>query len=218
MKNYPFSFDQLKNFSESNPYLSLDPQQSSLLKYLDAKRLDLNFPAVTNDIGSFLSFITLLINPKVIFEFGSGYGQSAFWFLRGARNLDKIILCEKRDDLISVFEQAPWSDEDFKKIEYNQGDAFERLEILDQADLFLVDGVKADYLKFLKLCRDKISDNGLVIIDNSYWRGSFLDPELCETKLTAKNIKELHLFIKESNDWDAVFIPYVDGLTLLRPI
>jgi predicted O-methyltransferase YrrM len=218
MKNYPFSFNQLKDFSESNPYLQLCDDQKALFDYLEKQRVSLHFPAVTDDIGSFLSFISMIINPKTIFEFGSGYGQSAFWFLRGAKELEKIILCEKRDDLVSVFESAPWANNDKSLIEYHQGDAFERLESLEQADMFLIDGVKADYLKFLKLCKNKISRNGLVIIDNSYWRGSFLDEGLSETKMTAKNIKELHKFIKESQDWDAVFIPFVDGLTLLRSI
>lgn len=218
MKNYPFSFDQLKSFSESNPYLDFSTDDLNIFKFLDQRRQELNFPAVTDDVGNFLRFISFLINPKNIFEFGSGYGQSAFWFLRGSTSVQKIILCEKRDDLESVFHQVPWTERDKSILEYNQGDAFDRLESLDEADLFLVDGVKADYLKFLKLSRSKISKNGLVVIDNSYWRGSFLDPELSQTKKTAKNIKELHEFIKNSSDWDAVFLPFVDGITLLRPI
>ncbi len=218
MKNYPFSFDQLKSFSESNPYLNLDEVDSLIFSKLTENRKAFNFPAVTDDVGNFLRFLTLLNNPKTIFEFGSGYGQSAFWFLRGASSINKIILCEKRDDLLDVFNQIPWTERDRQVLEYNQGDAFERLELVESADMYLVDGVKADYLKFLKLCRSKISANGIVIIDNSYWRGSFLDEELSKTKKTAMNIKELHEFIKNSNEWDAVFVPFVDGITLLRPI
>jgi len=218
MKNYPFSFDQLKNFSESNPYLDLNDLDSKLLAYLKSKCSELNFPAVTDDIGNFLRFLTFLIKPKRIFEFGSGYGQSAFWYLKGYSDLEKIYLCEKRDDLEEVFNDAPWSEAYREKLDYFRGDAFDRLKTVDRIDLFLVDGVKADYLRFLKECRGKLSKGGVVAIDNSYWRGSFLDETLSETKKSAKNIKELHEFIKNSDQWDAVFIPFVDGLTLLRAI
>ena len=217
MKNYPFSFDQLKDFSESNPYLRLDDLDAKLLSYFKRMESDLNFPAVTDDIGNFLRFLTFFTRPKQIFEFGSGYGQSAFWYLKGHTGIEKIYLCEKRDDLMKVFQNAPWPKEYKSKLDYFQGDAFDRLNSVEKIDLFLIDGVKADYLRFLKECRRRLSDNAIVAIDNSYWRGSFLE-NLNQTKKSAKNIKELHEFIKSSDQWDAVFIPFVDGLTLLRPI
>jgi predicted O-methyltransferase YrrM len=61
-----------------------------------------------------------------------------------------------------------------------------------------------------------MSEGSVVLIDNSYWRGSFLDKDLVEKKLSAKKIKELHEFIQQSSSWSGVFIPYIDGLTLLK--
>lgn len=217
MKNYPFSFDQLKAFSESNPYLNLSSHNEELYKFLKQKEKELNFPAVTDDIGNFLRFLSVIVDAKRIFEFGSGYGQSAFWYLQNEQ-VQKIYLCEKRDDLEAVFNSAPWPKSYIDKLDYFQGDAFERLSSVHNIDLFLIDGVKADYLRFLKECKSKLSASSLVVIDNSYWRGSFLDKELSENKKSAKNIKELHDFIKASKEWDAIFIPFVDGITVLRAI
>jgi predicted O-methyltransferase YrrM len=102
------------------------------------------------------------------------------------------------------------------KIVYHQADAFDVFKSIDKVDFVLIDGVKADYLEFLKECESKLSDSGMVLIDNSYWRGSFLDPEVSEKKQTAKNIKALHQYIKDSSKWEAVFVPFEDGVTLLR--
>lgn len=218
MKNYPFSFEQLKEFSESSPYLSLSDKELELFNYLNHAKKALNFPAVTDDIGNLLRFLTFLCNPEYIFEFGSGYGHSAFWYSLGASSIKKVYLCEKRDDLLEIFEKAPWDLNYKKKLDYFQGDAFENFNNVHNIDFLLIDGVKGDYLEFLELAEKKMSKDSFVVIDNSYWRGSFLDADLSTTKKSAMNIKKLHEFIGNSKTWDGVFIPFVDGLTLLRKL
>ena len=149
---------------------------------------------------------------------GSGYGHSAFWHFIGAEGLlERVILTEKRSDLQAVYEGMPWPQNWKRRMEYWQGDAFERLAQLDQDfDLFLVDGVKADYRRFVELALPRLSSRGLIAIDNSFWRGSFLNEEVRASKQSAAKIFELHQWIKERRDLQAVFLPFADGLTLVR--
>lgn len=216
MLNYPFDFNTLFSFSNSLPYLGLKDSHRHLFNDLNNYQTTLNFPAVQNDVGELLSFLCGLVRPKIIFEMGSGYGHSCFWYMVGGHEfIEKVVLTEKRDDLESIFYKISW-DTDFKsKIEYHQGDAFEKLQQIKDIDLLLIDGVKGDYLKFLEESFDKLNENALIVIDNSFWRGSFLDEEYAEKK-SAKNIKELHEYISSSNKFAAVFLPFKDGVTLLR--
>ncbi|MCT4641105.1 MAG: hypothetical protein N4A33_02335 [Bacteriovoracaceae bacterium] len=219
MKNYPLSFEMLHKFSKSAPYTSFSDEEKRLFDRMISLQASLNFPAVHEDVGSFLSFFSKMVKAKTIFEFGSGYGGSAFWFLFRNTRVDKIYLTEKREDLFSFFESLPWKDSDLKRIDYFQGDAFEKLEGLsEKIDIVLIDGTKADYLSFLKKVRGNLHQDSCVIIDNSYWRGSFLDSNFNETNKSAINIKQLHDFLYDTTLWDSVFIPYVDGVTLVRPL
>lgn len=210
----PKDLNLLHQYSESLPF-GVDSSLVPLYKELKTLEKKLNFPAVVDDVGSYLRFITSTMNFKTIFEFGSGYGQSAFWFLSGDKNIEKIYLTEKRTDLKEVFESLPWPTSFKDKIDYYTGDAFDKVNTLESFDLLLIDGVKGDYLKFVKIAEKKLSENGLVIIDNAFWRGSFLDEKLLETKVSAQNTKALHDYIKESSFWKSCFLPFSDGIILL---
>lgn len=218
MRDYPFNSDSLFNFSLSRPYTHFDSMQEVFFQKLNDLKEKYHFPAIENDIGSLLKFLVCMNNSKIIFEMGSGYGHSAFWYtLNESTHIEKIILTEKRDDLQEEFHKLPWDPRIKDKITYHQADAFEVLKEVEEIDFLLIDGVKADYKKFLEEARPKLSKNSLVLIDNSYWRGSFLDPSMVHKK-SASNIKELHEYIAVQKHFEAIFIPYRDGVTLLRKL
>ena len=216
MRDYPFNYIELSKFSNSLPYGGFDHQLNTLFEQLEIQKNQLNFPAINNDIGSLISMMCGIARPKVIFEMGSGYGQSAFWFLNGSTSIEKIILTEKRSDLIDVFHALPWPSEWREKISYYNDDAFKIIEQFQSIDIALIDGVKADYKKFLVILESRMKTNSLVFIDNSYWRGSFLNSEQVKNKQSARNIYELHQYIKESKAWESCFVPYIDGLSILK--
>jgi predicted O-methyltransferase YrrM len=216
MKNYPFNFDTLFEFSNSRPYGGVEDGYSELLQKLNFLKEKYNFPAVNNDIGSFLAFLISIKQPKVIFEMGSGYGHSAFWYLTAqCEELERVYLTERRDDLAAEFEALPWSPEDKNKLDYWQGDAFEKLATVDKIDFALIDGQKSDYLTFFKELDTKLSEGSIVAIDNSYWRGSFLDAEMVEKKKSARDIGKLHEYIEQLDGYQKLFLPFKDGLSLL---
>lgn len=217
MRDYKFSFDQLFNFSNSNPYRNISDTNLALFEKLNHLKEKYNFPAINNDIGEFISFLISFSNPKIIFEMGSGYGHSCFWYLQShTDSIEKIILTERRSDLLEEFNELNWPVNFKSKIDYFVQDAFEVLEKESHIDFALVDGQKSNYLDFLKALMPKMNKGGLVLIDNSYWRGSFLDENLSQTKQSAKNIKDLHLFLKDEKSFTSTFVPYKDGLNILR--
>lgn len=215
MKNYPLELDKLHDFSHSMPYGGIPLELTHLHNKLELLREKYHFPAITNDIGCFIKFIVELKEPQVVFEMGSGYGHSAFWFLQASQALQKIYLTEKREDVSEEFKNLPWPQEWKEKIHYHLGDAFDLLENISDIDMALIDGVKADYLSFLKSLEAKMIPGSIVFIDNSFWRGSFLDSEMVKRKISAQKIKELHGYIANTPHWRSLFIPYTDGLSVL---
>jgi caffeoyl-CoA O-methyltransferase len=216
MKNYPFNFDTLFDFSNSLPYGGVPNQYSELFQQLNQLKEKYNFPAVNNDIGSILSFLVDLKQPKVIFEMGSGYGHSAFWYhMASYDSFERIYLTERREDLSSEFESLSWPDNFKAKMQYWQGDAFDKLSQIESVDFVLIDGQKSDYLRFFKELDTKLTPGGIVAIDNSFWRGSFLDPEMVSTKKSARDVAKLHEYLEQNDNYRKLFIPFKDGLTLL---
>ena len=214
MRDYPLDHQKLHDFSNSIPY-GLDSDRLKLLTSLEELKARDNFPAIQNDVGSLLQLVLKRGSVKKIFEFGSGHGHSLFWYL-DLGGLEKVVLTEKRDDLKKKFQALPWPEFIKQITEYYQGDAFDRFVADDEIyDFILIDGVKSSYLDFLKLAVLKVSHGGLIAIDNSFWRGSFLDPEL-KGKKSAAAIAELHSYIKSLTDFDRVFVPFLDGVTLLQ--
>lgn len=216
MKDFEFNPFDLLTFSESDPYQDHDGSEE-LFNCLNRLKQIYNFPAVNDDVGSFLKLLSTMKAPKNIFEMGSGYGHSAYWYLKGSDfSIKNIYLTEKREDLEVEFNSLPWPELWREKLTYYRGDAFEYFNSLHcEFDMILIDGVKAQYLDFLSLCINKLSARGVIIIDNSYWRGSFLDEKLSETKQSAKQIKELHSWIKSNSKINASFIPFRDGISLI---
>lgn len=189
---------------------------TALLNELEIIQQQYRFPAVDPDVGKFLSFLVGLTKPKIIFEFGSGYGHSAFWYFENGFLPEKVYLTEKRDDLESVFQKINWPKKWKQRMEYHQGDAFDKFKSIknQSVDLLLLDGQKAQYLDFLNnALEEKLSDSGAIVIDNAFWRGEFLDSNSKKNR-SNQAIAELHDFIGKSG-LNKSFLPVSDGLILL---
>jgi predicted O-methyltransferase YrrM len=208
---FMINFEQLFQFSESLPYHKNFGIYQNLYSELEQRRLELNFPAVRKDVGMLLSFFCSLKKPKKIFEFGSGFGMSAFYYLWGSDQIEKIYLTEKREDLKPVFESLPWPQDWKEKIDYFNGDAFRKIEDLNNLDFVLIDGEKAFYLDFLKILLEKLSDEGIVFIDNAFLEGKILDPQ----KNKERQMLKMHEYIKDL-PFDCLFLPFRDGVTIIQ--
>lgn len=208
----------MQNYAIEELFCFFTSKEKTLYNELLELQKTLNFPAIAPDVGQLLYFFTSLIKPKTIFEFGSGYGHSAFWYLLAKTdNLERVYLTEKREDLIEKFHKLSWPALWREKLDYYQGDTFDRLkEVSDESlDLALVDGQKADYEKFMKAVYPKLSSKGLIIIDNSFWKGSFLQKENLHRQ-SPKAILELHQWLKHQADYKLCFLPMSDGIFLLH--
>ena len=57
-----------------------------------------NFPIVGRLVGVFLETMAKMINAQRVFEFGSGYGYSAYWFAKAVGSTGQVI-CSEADFL-----------------------------------------------------------------------------------------------------------------------
>ncbi|MFB6154290.1 MAG: O-methyltransferase [Haloferacaceae archaeon] len=125
------------------------------------------FPIIGPDAGGVLRLVARLTDARRIFEFGSGFGYSAYWFLQGMHTESEIVLTEVDADELDMarefFERAGIAD----RAEFRRGDAMEIVDEYDGPfDVVLMDHQKARYADGFRRVREKVRPGGVVAVDN----------------------------------------------------
>jgi predicted O-methyltransferase YrrM len=125
------------------------------------------FPIIGPEAGATLRLLARLTDARRVFEFGSGFGYSAYWFAMGARDDATFVLTEFDADELSMardfFERAGLD----TKTTFRQGDAVAIVDDYDGPfDVVLVDHQKSRYADAFEKVREKVAPGGVVVADN----------------------------------------------------
>jgi predicted O-methyltransferase YrrM len=131
-----------------------------------------NFPIVDRLVGAFLESQARSLNAKRVFEFGSGYGYSAYWFAK-AVGKDGQVICtdgdptnkQKAEQFLSA--ASLWDNVDF----YTGMAQAIFTQTEGVFDICYNDVDKGDYPEIWQLAKDRIRPGGLYIADNVLWHG-----------------------------------------------
>jgi caffeoyl-CoA O-methyltransferase len=140
-----------------------DEIQSEMLEYAEKE----GFPIVGPEVGGVLRLLARLTDARHVFEFGSGFGYSAYWFLCGMDESGEVVLTEFDADELAMarefFERADFTD----RATFEQGDAVSIVDDYDGPfDLVLVDNEKHRYVEAFEAVREKVPVGGVVVADN----------------------------------------------------
>ncbi len=206
----------------------LDPRIDAYLKQLNAKHDDPvllamedraevhDFPIVGRLCGAFLETMALTIGAKTVFELGSGYGYSAWWFTR-AVGADGRVWCtdgsaENRDRAERYLTDAGRWD----RVEYTVGWAQETLQATEGSfDIVYNDVDKPQYPDTWLLAKDRVRPGGVYICDNVLWSGRVTD-EGYDASESSDAIRKHNELIFADPDFDAFILPVRDGLVVAR--
>ncbi len=127
----------------------------------------LNFPIVGPAVGSFLAVIAATRHASTVFEFGSGFGYSASWFLRGMAPDGRIVITERDEDELDRARDFFGRTGDRDRVVFEQGDAVEIAGRYDGPfDVVLIDHEKARYVEGFETIRDRLRPGSVVVADN----------------------------------------------------
>lgn len=192
----------------------------SVLLEMETLARERNFPIVGRLVGPMLELLAKAVGAGRVFEFGSGYGYSAYWFTRAVGKNGKVICTEGsqenvdralhyfkkcgRDHLVEY--HCGWAQEVFKKTE-------------GEFDVIYNDVDKDAYPEVWKLARERIRPGGLYIADNTLWSGrvTMANPEKSDVYPGwTEAIKEHNLLIAGDPDFDFFMNPIRDGVIVAR--
>ena len=169
-----------------------------------------DFPIVGPQVGRVLFILAKLVGAKRIFEMGSGFGYSAYWFAKalsaGGRVYQTEGSRENSKQAEDFFRRGGLS----KKAEFLVGDA---LELIDQVkgafDIVFIDMDKENYPRAFQKAKRRIRKGGLILADNVLWFGKVLDgPKDPETK----GILEFTRLLFSDPDFFSTILPIRDGV------
>lgn len=181
---------------------------------------DKNFPIVGRLCGRYLEMIARSIGAKRIFELGSGYGYSGYWFSRATGPDAEIHLTDgdaRNEPLAMDFLARAGLD---KPITYHVGDALEALSATTgDFDIIYCDIDKAGYPDAWKMAKEKVRVGGYYMCDNMLWFG-MVTGESDATELqegATEAIKATNEMIASDPNWRSIINPTRDGVvTALR--
>lgn len=130
------------------------------------------FPTVGPEIGGWLSLLARMSDARSVFEFGSGFGYSAYWFAQALPDDGEIVLTERDSDNLDRAREYLSRGGYLDQITIEQGDAIETIERYDGPfDIILIDNEKHRYREAFETVREKVASGGLVVADNAMTAG-----------------------------------------------
>lgn len=146
---------------------AIGPEPDDVIEEMEAYAETEGFPIVGRTVGGWLSQLARINGASRVFEFGSGFGYSAYWFSRALPADGEIILTELDDDNLEL------AAEFFEKGAVPAQPVFETGHAVDIAreydgpfDIALLDIEKYEYSEAFEVIREAIPPGGMVIADN----------------------------------------------------
>lgn len=206
--------DELK---DANEYIvSKINETDPLMLEMEAFALEHNVPIVTKEVAEYLKFLVESHNFKNILEIGTAIGYSGTIMGNIAKanggKLTTIEIDEVR------YQQAL---ENFKKagLENNinaiLGDGIEEVKKLDEKfDFIFIDASKGHYMEFFNDSFERLSDNGIIFIDNIMFRGYLYKEYPKRFKTIVRRLNEFIDYLYAHHNF--VLLPFGDGIGLVK--
>ena len=152
-----------------------------VLKAMEAYGHKHQFPIIDRLVGAMIHLLAQSIGAKRIFELGSGFGYSAYWFARAVGAKGKVFCTdgdERNKKLAKDFltKAGLWD-----QIEFLVGDAVRSLKKTDgQFDIIYNDIDKHGYPEAWEAAKGRIRPGGLYIADNCLWFGRVTEKKVTD--------------------------------------
>lgn len=191
----------------------LAPEEDDILLEMERYGVGRDFPIVGPLVGRLLCQLARMVKARLVFEMGSGFGYSAYWFLRGLPRDGAVICCEGSAGNAAkakrFFERAGLAD----RVRIEVGDA---LEIIDRTpgefDIVFNDVDKEDYPIAFRKALPRVRLGGLLIADNALWYGDVL--KKAPREASTRGVKEYTRLAFGTPGLLTTIIPLRDGVAV----
>ena len=189
---------------------NLYPLEDPVLREMEHLGDQIGFPIVGSLVGRLLYQLTKMISAKRIFEMGSGFGYSAFWFALGTPEDGEIHLTDVSQKNLARAKEFLTKANLVHKARFAVGDALEIFRKTEGPfDIIFIDIDKEQYPTALELAKPKVKQGGLLITDNLLWFGHVLEDK---TDGSTAGVKRYNQMLFNDSDFVSTLLPIRDGI------
>ena len=153
----------------------LQRTRDAVLVEMEARAAAAKFPIVGPLVGRLCQQAAQAIGARDVFEMGSGFGYSTWWFAHAVGEGGRVVHTDG-DAKLSA-EARTWLDKAGlgPRVHYEVGDACEIIKKYPGPfDVVFIDIDKHAYPEALELARSRVRIGGYILCDNALWSGNVL--------------------------------------------
>jgi predicted O-methyltransferase YrrM len=200
---------------EVDEYLhNLQKSREPVLQEMEERAAKEGFPIIGPLVGRLCKMLALSIGARDIFELGSGFGYSTYWFAQAVGAHGRVVHTDgdakKSADAKAYLKKAGLE----PRVHFEVGDALEILKKYPGPfDILFCDIDKHGYPEALELMRSRVRVGGYLITDNTLWSGRMLQPSSKHTPDT-KGVVKYNQAAFAAPDLLSVIVPLRDGVNV----
>ena len=172
---------------------------------------------ISQDQGMFLYMLVSAIRPDFAVEIGTFTGYSSLAIAKALPDNGKLLCCDISEEWTSIAREH-WNEAGVEeKIELVIAPASETLTNLPsdkKIDFAFIDADKSGYLEYYEAIVPRLSEHGLIAIDNVLWSGRVVDAEVSDNDTVC--IREFNDHVSKDRRVSSVMLSIGDGLTLVK--
>ena len=166
-------------------------------------------------VGGLLRTLVHVLRPRLVVDIGTFTGYSALSLAATLPPGGRVITCEVDPERAAEARRnitaSPYAD----RVTVRLGPALETLgELEDPLDLVFIDADKPNYHAYFLAVLPRLADHGLIVCDNTLWRGDVLDEATDDTD--ARAIRAFNDAVSADPRVECVLLSVRDGVTLIR--
>lgn len=185
-------------------------EKDPILQEMERRGNALDFPIVGPQVGRLLFLLTKGVGAKRIFEMGSGFGYSAYWFAKALPAGGRVYQTEGSKENSEMAKDFFIRGGLSKKSEFLVGDALQGIDRTKGLfDIIFIDIDKEKYPAAFQKAKGRIRKGGLLLADNLLWFGKVLEKR---TDPQTKGIQEFTRLLFGDPDFFATILPIRDGV------
>ena len=172
---------------------------------------------ISVDQGNFLTMLVKAIRPKFAVEIGTFTGFSSISIARGLPEDGSLLCCDVSEKWTAIartyWERAGLSD----KIDLVLAPAMETLDNLSEdtkIDFAFIDADKGNYKNYYEAVLSRLSNHGMIVIDNVLWSGRVIDESANDEDTHA--IKDFNSHIRNDDRVTCTMLSIGDGVSLIQ--
>ena len=166
--------------------------------------------------GRLISFLSKIIQPKLILEIGTFTGYATTCLAEGLIQGGEIISIENDLKYRHIIEKNLTAMGISDQVDLRIGDALDIIpQISGTFDLVFIDAAKYEYRAYYDLVIEKLNSGGVIIADNTLWKGRVIDYK--KDRMT-QSMHAFNQYLHLDKRVEIVLLPYRDGISLIRKI